>query len=84
MTFVLVGVPASLIIGCIIAKNREYRLAFIMVMWGTVVSFAVYIVSYSTKESWFVTLTSGLIGFTLVPNTPVSYALALELTFPVG
>jgi MFS family permease len=77
------GVLASFVIGVILDKYAKYKITLLFLAFGSVASVGASIFTLPTKSVILFSINIGLIGATIIPIIPVSYALAVELTYPI-
>lgn len=81
--FIITGVLASFVIGVILDKYSKYKMMLMFLAIGSVVTVGTSIFTLPSKSVFLFSLNIGLIGATIIPIIPVSYAFAVELTYPI-
>jgi FLVCR family feline leukemia virus subgroup C receptor-related protein len=80
---IICGVLGSFVFGMVLAKTAKYKMVLFILGFGATaaLSFGIYTLPSSSVPLFSVNL--ALIGITVVPIIPVSYAFAVELTYPL-
>lgn len=81
--FIVTGVFASFIIGVILDKTAKYKMILLFLAFGSVISVGMTVFILPSHSVLMFSMNIGLVGATIIPIIPVSYAFAVELTYPI-
>lgn len=79
---IVCGVLGSFIFGIILDKTARYKLVLHVLCFGSIITLAFTFYTLPSKSVALFATNLGFVGLTVVPIIPVSYAFAVELTYP--
>lgn len=81
--FLILGVFASFFVGMYLDKTKAYKKIIVLCTIGSMVFIGLSIFTLPYGNVALFTFTIGVVGIFVVPIIPVSYAFAVELTYPI-
>lgn len=81
--FIISGIFGSFLGGYILDKHAKFKKSVILISIIGLVFYGCLMLSLKTGNLILVATNFGLIGFTVVPILPISFAFAVELSYPV-
>ena len=83
MVFMLAGIFNSFFIGVLLDKYQCYKKAHMFVCIGSVVTLALSSFGLPSGKTLVESAIMMLTGAAIIPNTPISFSLAAEVSHPV-
>lgn len=81
--FIFFGVVGSFLFGILIDKYQKFKVIINGTSFAAVLFIAFTFYTLPSHNVGLFSFNLALIGFTVIPIIPISYAFAVELTFPV-
>ena len=82
--FLLVGLIGAGVFGAIVTHLKKYKTTCIIACIGAVGSLLFLVFTLQIKSMIISCIAVSVLGFMLNPIIPISYELAIELTYPIG
>jgi FLVCR family feline leukemia virus subgroup C receptor-related protein len=80
---IICGVLGSLVFGMVLAKTAKYKMVLFILGFGAMASLSFGMYTLPSESVALFSINLAFIGITVVPIIPTSYALAVELTYPL-
>ena len=80
--YILSGIFGSVIAGILLDRFQKFRLTLILTIIVAIVATVLNFFTLPSGKAWLFTLNIALNGIGIVPVSVISYAFAVELTFP--
>jgi MFS family permease len=77
------GVLGSFVFGMVLAKTAKYKMVLFILGFGAITSLSIAMYTLPSKSVALFSINLAFVGITVVPIIPTSYALAVELTYPL-
>lgn len=81
--FIFSGVLGSFVIGILLDKYQKFKLTFNLLCITACIFIATNFYTLPSKSVPLLAVNLSIVGFSVIPIIPVSYAFAVELTYPV-
>ena len=81
--FLVCGVVSSFIFGVILDKTKKYKRIIMVLVIGACIFVATSLYTLPRKSVPLFAVNISIIGVFVIPIIPISYALSVELTFPI-
>ena len=82
--FFVVGLVGAGVFGTIVASVKKYKLICIIECVGALGSLLFFVFTLPLRLMAVSCIAVGMLGFMLNPIIPISYELAIEITYPIG
>ena len=81
--FIIFGVVGSFILSIFLDKTFRYKLVMVSISLVAIVSTALSVFSLSIGDAPIFWCQGSFQGFSTIPMTPIAFAFAVELTYPI-